>query len=665
MSLGSSAIPRELLERPRATKRRRLGPIWIGLAVLIALPASLWISGVVPNRLWSKTARTQPLVVVDRGDIPLFVVESGALESANNETVKCRVEALLGQVGGQPGNAQGNRPGGAQGAAGAAAPQPAPAQAPPASGRVGSAAPKAAGAASIMSGSAPQQAAGVRTAAPAAGGAGGATGGGAGGGGGMGGGGGGAGGGGGGGGTGPGSIAGVKPQIRSFSYSVAPHVPLRSRVAPGNAAAQAKAKQAGGGMMGGAGGGQGGGNRGGGGGGGGGPGGDMNMEKPGSTRIISIKPEGEFVSKGDIIAALDSAPFRDELAAQKIRVAEATSFVNQAKTLLAANTIAFEEYKEGLLPQDKLLVGQYIIACETELKQAKRTLEWSDGALKKGLLSVAQHRASIYALERAEISVREAKTMKVRLEQFSSPRLLKNLEAKLQSIRADIDAQEITLSIETTRLKRLQANIDNCTVKAPRDGIVVYAVAGGNRWGRTTPDIYEGATVREGQALINLPDPRRMNVKAKINESKINYIKPGQHAEVRIDAFPDRVLTGVVTDIVEIGTLINGPMSDVRGYIATVDIDQDGFSDLKPGLSAEVTFNIDVKRDVVRVPIQSVRQFHGKSFVAVAVGEGFSWREVALGDANPAHFEVRSGLKAGEQVYADPSSLTPPGEDKA
>ncbi len=391
------------------------------------------------------------------------------------------------------------------------------------------------------------------------------------------------------------------------------------------------------------------------------------MEKPGATRIISIRPEGEFVHTGDIIAELDSSAFRDELDAQKIRVAEAKSFVDQANTLLQANKIAFEEYRMGLLPQDKELVAQYIIACQTELKQAKTNLEWANGALEKGLLSSAQHKANIYAQQRAEITLRGAETMKVRLEKFSSPRLLKNLEAKLQSIQADIFQQENTYSIEATRLKRLQTNIDNCTVRAPRDGIVVYAIAGGNRWGRTTVDIYEGATVREGQALVNLPDPRRMNVKAKVNESKVNFIKPGQHTDIRIDAFPDRILSGVVKDIVEIG--IKADQRPVvrtsGGYIATIDIDQDGFSDLKPGLSAEVTFHTEIKRNVVRIPVQSVRKFGDKSYVAVAVGEGFSWRAVTLGAANPAYFEVREGLKSGERIYSDPTALAPPSPGKA
>ena len=41
------------------------------------------------------------LVEVDRGDIEISVVETGTVESANNATLRCKVEALLGTVGGQ------------------------------------------------------------------------------------------------------------------------------------------------------------------------------------------------------------------------------------------------------------------------------------------------------------------------------------------------------------------------------------------------------------------------------------------------------------------------------------------------------------------------------------------------------------------------------------
>ena len=43
------------------------------------------------------------LVEIDKGDVDIVVVEYGALESANNTTVRCQVEALIGTVGGARG----------------------------------------------------------------------------------------------------------------------------------------------------------------------------------------------------------------------------------------------------------------------------------------------------------------------------------------------------------------------------------------------------------------------------------------------------------------------------------------------------------------------------------------------------------------------------------
>ena len=263
-------------------------------------------------------------------------------------------------------------------------------------------------------------------------------------------------------------------------------------------------------------------------------------------------------------------------------------------------------------------------------------------------------------MQRSEIMLREARTMKSRLETFTGPRLITNLEAKLEAIRADVLAQQTVLEIEKTRLRRLEANIEYCTVRAPRDGIVVYANQT-NGWGRTDVQIVEGAPVREGQSLINLPDPRRMKVRAKINESKVAFIQKGQKAEIRVDAFPDRPMTGTVTEVIPIGSQINGPLSDVRGYLANVEIDQGGFEELKPGLSAEVTIRIDVRRDVVRIPTQAIRKVGKESYAAVATGDGFLPAEADPGAlSNAAYYEVRSGLDAGDRVLANPDKLDPP-----
>ena len=53
----------------------------------------------------SRRSSNQPLdfVEIDRGDVDIVVVEQGTVESANNTTVRCQVEALIGTVGGARG----------------------------------------------------------------------------------------------------------------------------------------------------------------------------------------------------------------------------------------------------------------------------------------------------------------------------------------------------------------------------------------------------------------------------------------------------------------------------------------------------------------------------------------------------------------------------------
>jgi multidrug resistance efflux pump len=616
-------------------RARRRPPIALTVVViLLAVAGGLWASGVRPSALWSDSGSKLPTLVVDRGDVPLFVVESGALESANNATERCRVEAITGLVGGAQAtqgttgprtNAAGGNMGAGGGAAGASVtppptPAPVPAKAAPKAGASGSAAAKT----GTTSGSTTTAAAGTAGAATgttaAAGAAGaGAT-------------------------PAPGGV--TAPVIQSFTYIVEPHVPLRPAVAATKTTTTAKTKaaqqqqqqrqQGGGGFGGGA------------------------QEKSGSTRILTILPEGTEVKTGDIVCTLDSAAFRDELQAQKIRCLQAEAWVKQADQVLQVSKMSLREYTEGIYPKDKQLIDQYIAVCKLQLEGAGNTLAQSRKVFKQGLISKEQLKADELSLDKAEINLREARGMKVRLEQFTGPRLMKNLQAKVDAVYSDGLAQQEAYQLELTRRKKLESVIANCTMRAPRDGIVAYAVQG-NPWGRRTEDqIQEGVTVREGQAIFNLPDPSRMRVKAKINETKLSNIDKGMTAWVRIDAFPDRVLTGTVAEVTAIPTAAMGPISDVKNYSAMVDLEIGGFQGLKPGMSAEVGFMLDGRRNVTRVPIQAIRWVGDVPYAAVAVANGHSWRRLELGLINPTHAEVVSGLTPGEKVVSNPGSLPRP-----
>lgn len=567
-----------------------------------------------PTRFWMKPAAQLATVPVDRGEVTLTVVESGSLESADTAPAKCQVEALTGAIGGQPQGANGQA--GGRVATTPTAPATSTAATPSASstsaaaapttvknpaGGTGAAAAGAAGKATVRGGSA---APGGMAAAGAA------------------------------------QAVGLQvPVIASFTYVVEPHVPLRPAVKANVVQPKVQPQQAGG--------------RGG--------GGSSNQptERPGSTRILSILPEGTRVQTGDIVCELDSAAFRDELLAQIIRYDQAKAWVDQARSTLKVSQITLEEYRNGVLEKDRLALKGYIRMCENQRAQAKERLYYSKDLFAKKLMTPQQFNADLFALEQCDLAMFQARGMQDRLEKYTAPRLIKNLEAKIDAVQADLLAQESAFLLEKERREKLERNIEHCTMRASRDGIVVYAKPA-NAWGRVEAQIIEGATVRDGQAIFTLPDPGRMRVRAKINESKVALVESGQTTRIIVDAFPDRPLQGEVAEVTPIPSAAAGPISDVKIYYAMVDIDG-GFDGLRTGLSAEVSFLVDSRRDVVRVPLRTVRWFDGVPHVALTRSKGgYAWHPLKLGLSDEHHAEVLSGLNPGDRVVADPEVLTPP-----
>ena len=394
----------------------------------------------------------------------------------------------------------------------------------------------------------------------------------------------------------------------------------------------------------------------------------MQDERPGSTTIVWIIAEGTSVKAGEVLCKLDSSAFEDEEQAQQIRYLQAKSYVEQANSSLEVSKISLSEYRDGIYPQDQQLVRQYVATCQLEKNRLERAAVWSRAMQKKGYRTSLQANGDELARQQAEIALGEAKNMLERLMKQTGPKLLKSLEANVKAIESDKLTQDASFSLETQRLARIRKNVKNCTLIAPSDGIVVYANQS-NQWGMVTATIAEGVTVRQDQPIINLPDPLHMRVKARINESKLSLVRTGQSARIVVDAFSTQPLKGRVGDVTAINTPLNA--SDVRVYYAKVDIAQ-GFADLRPGLSAEVNFLVDSRKNVTRVPLASIRWVHEHGYVALDDRSSsndskkrWRWKEVHVGLSDLQYAEVLSGIEPGDRVVASPRELPAPTPEPA
>jgi HlyD family secretion protein len=387
-----------------------------------------------------------------------------------------------------------------------------------------------------------------------------------------------------------------------------------------------------------------------------------NQEQAGSTRIIMIKPEGSEVTAGEIVCELDSAAYKDELIAQRIRYDQAKAWLVQARSILEVNEISLREYRDGIFKQDLQLVRQYLNACRTEEERARGNLKWSKEVFLKGFRASSQYQADVLSMERAEIALGEAERMETRLVEFTGPKLIKALEAKLEANRADALAQESAFQLESDRLKKLEKTVEYCTLRAPHEGIVVYSMPPANGWRAPTAVIMEGATVREGQAIFDLPDAKKMRVRARVNESKVGSLRVGQRATIRVDAFPTRPLDGTVTEVTAIPAP-NGMGSDIRVYFANVVIDSGGFEGLRPGLSAQVSFFVEAHHEATRIPVQAIRWVDTTPYAAVTTSAdrtAWRWQQLEIGLMNESYAEILKGLNLGDKVVANPVDLAAP-----
>lgn len=304
-----------------------------------------------------------------------------------------------------------------------------------------------------------------------------------------------------------------------------------------------------------------------------------------------------------------------------------------------------------------------------ELEQAKTALEGTTRLSEKGFVPRTEVVRDEIAHESSRLKVQTAETaralfLKYEFNKSAEEALSKYVEAlreqdkarrvaisKLAQARARLNSAKGQYDVQLRQRNDLNEQLEKCTLLAKQPGLVVYGGGGDQMiyYGNQEP-IREGATVRERQAIITIPDLSRMSVNVKIHESYIKKVKKGLKARITVDAFPDEVLTGEISKVGVLPDSQNRWMSpDLKVYLTTVTID--GTHDwVKPGMSAKVEILVNKLEDVVYVPVQAISPDDGKQICYVAGSFKPERREVEIGEFTDEFIHIKSGLKEGERV---------------
>lgn len=378
------------------------------------------------------------------------------------------------------------------------------------------------------------------------------------------------------------------------------------------------------------------------------------VRERGGTAILEIVEEGTMVETGDFLVQLDDSGFRDELIEQKIRVATDRADVIQAQSDLQTAERTLMEFENGQFSFElATLEAEEAFASET-LTRAVQYREYSENLARKGYVTRAQLEADQFAVIKAQRELDLARSQLQVFRDFTQGRMEAELKAEIQKQQANLEASQFTLELSQQRLEYYEGQVAACRITAPAAGQVVYANDVEGR-GESGIVIEEGVNVREGQPIINLPDPDNMQVTTRVNDSKINAVRPGQRAEIRLDTAPEIPISGIVRKVADFPEPRRWSQAPIE-YEVQVDITEQ--NDLiRPGLRAKVEIFVEHVADAVQVPVSSLVERDRSWFVVVKQNEAHELRPVSIGSHNESTVVVLDGVQVDEHVLVDPDAF--------
>ncbi|MDB4545157.1 HlyD family secretion protein [bacterium] len=391
-----------------------------------------------------------------------------------------------------------------------------------------------------------------------------------------------------------------------------------------------------------------------------------------SVLVLKVVPEGSMVSEGDFLVELDSTSFEKELEQQNISLANAETGVIQAKSNLETAKATKKEYIEGTFKQEQMKFENEINKAQNDIISANISLEAArdDKSHKKKLMAkgyVSQNELrqsenkvieAENLVQQGELSKKLAKEKLRVLQDISAEKEKIKLDADINAATVKLDSEKKSLAVEIEKMAEIKDMIEKCTIRVPEGvtGQVVYAKESsrsGNDW-----VLEEGASARQNQVLVRLPNPKKMEVKALINEQSITQIEEGMAATIKVDALngENTTLKGVVTKVSEYAESGGWMSSSIKKYAVMVRI-IDPPRSLKPGMNCSVTIQVKYLPEALLAPIQSIYSVQDRQFCLAKVGDKWKTLEVKIGGDNSQMVYFTSGVKAGAELVLNPGGF--------
>ena len=344
----------------------------------------------------------------------------------------------------------------------------------------------------------------------------------------------------------------------------------------------------------------------------------------GDLRIVKLARGGSIVKRGDMVVQFDTTTLERTLAEKRSELKRAQSEIERTRA------------------QARLQQEQDV----TEQARARHDVERArlDTSAVE-LMSRVEAEEARLALDDAEHRLRATE------EKVSSGR---------DGAAADQESMKQKRDKSLAEVQQAERTLASMTLTAPADGMVSlmpnYSASSGLS---NAPDFREGDRPWSGAPIAELPSMSSALVEARVDEADRGRLQVGQSVLVRVDALPDKEMTGTIQQISTLARADLGSWPPVRNFTMQVAL---GRSDpaLRPGMSATLRVVVDRVPRATLVPARAVFTKGGRSVVYVLTGGGFEERAVDIARRSDDRVAVARGVKPGERVaLKDPSTPAP------
>src|SRR3972149_7225078 len=353
-----------------------------------------------------------------------------------------------------------------------------------------------------------------------------------------------------------------------------------------------------------------------------------------SGKVIYSLEKGDIFNKGDTLIEIDSSR-------QKLLVSQAEENLSIAENSLALARLSYQQALDAnhidiqLAQENKKLSELSVQNTLTALEDANEYLNLvEEEALSTDLL-ISQASAQSHSAEGVynQTLINQSSTY------WSNLSSTQSAASQIEATAKNIKQAESQLKLSRINLDLAKLDIDNSITYAPYDGIVLSSA------------YKEGEYAGPGVPAISIISSDFI-IKAEVNETDVVNLKVGQDVDIKLDAYFEDKLNGKITEISPISTNIGGVVS----FELIVKPEIENGPKLLYGLSVSLDITPSGVEDVLYVPIQSVLEEDGKSYVSIPGEDGtINKTEVTTGVFNYDFIEIKSGISEGDIILISPT----------